>query len=262
MKRFEGEKFWIERGRQMREHDAAISNEMRKPPSATTSCDQATLILEMEKKAIATLAHRHLPAAYLSIISDQCKLGPQRLLQEDTPESITLAACILMDRKKRMAAYNHLKQAARRGGVYAAYIYGSFLLNSAFLSDSEKEKAINLLFFAANGGCVAACRQISLHPKFFDWRGVELYYLRFRLTKVDKQRALYQTLYQQKGHSILASPLGFWIPDDALQTIVAPEITAAQRTWMLVAKRMHVPHGVAIIVADYICSLPYCDEVK
>jgi hypothetical protein len=245
MQRFEGKRFWIERGRQIREHDDEIKK-IEKSASATRSGEQATLILEMEKKAIATLAHQYLPAAYLSMFSNQCKLGPQRLLQEDTPESITLAACILLDRN-RTSAYHLFEQAARRGSAYAAYLCGAILLEA---DERQKAmKAIDFLFFAANKGCVGACRLIAFHPTVFDLRALGLHFLRYRLTKSDK--------ISNYMYSLHSSPLGFWIPDDALQTIVAPEITAAQRTWMLVAKRMHVPHGVAIIVVGYICSAPY-----
>ena len=58
--------------------------------------------------------------------------------------------------------------------------------------------------------------------------------------------------WAMRSHPLQCAPFGEWRPE--LSPLVPLEILKAMRTTMLLCKRMRVPHGVARIVVEYVCT--------
>ena len=55
-----------------------------------------------------------------------------------------------------------------------------------------------------------------------------------------------------RDHPLECAPLGEWRPE--LTPLVPMEILRAMRATMLLCKRVGVPHGVAVMMAEYVCT--------
>ena len=60
--------------------------------------------------------------------------------------------------------------------------------------------------------------------------------------------------YMLEQYPYKCTPFGYWRPDSLLQSIVMPEVTRAQQTWMLVGARKGLPRHVSLLVAAYVCT--------
>ena len=56
----------------------------------------------------------------------------------------------------------------------------------------------------------------------------------------------------RNNRPLQCAPLGEWRPE--LTPLVPQQILRAMRATMLLCKRMQVPHGVAVIVSEYVCT--------